>query len=169
MRTLFFCIGFLSLAHAQDSELGSESSQVSRFQNADDQEFNHQSALILLMGPGGYQNGQPNPVGIPPSIADLELSYVNPEGYEFGVGLPGLLSGGLRYRTGSHFYGQAGGSLVVSANGVGPGVYTGFGVSLERSNNVTFDVSLKQFLAYNLESNKLTTPYAIRIGMGIQW
>jgi hypothetical protein len=175
---LLSVIGAAPLCAEEEGSDGGESAEETQptiddggYKNNDGQEFNKRSSIILLLGPGAAQNGQPNPMGLPPSIVDIEFTYVHPSGFETAIGIiPGLMFG-ARYRVGEILYGSAGAGLIISANGVGPGVYTTVGATFARTQNVTFDIAVKQALAIVESSGgtSVTMPYALRLGMGYHW
>ena len=55
------------------------------WKNNDGQPFNKRHSVILLLGPGSAQNGQPNPLGLPPGLTDIDITYVHPTGIEGSV------------------------------------------------------------------------------------
>jgi hypothetical protein len=121
------------------------------------------SGVILRLGPAGLGHGGPNPLGIPPTTTDMELSYVSNSKWEFNLGIPGVFVGG-RYQKNWGGYVSLGGGIVIDANAAGPGIYSAFGYDFGW-NLVRFNIEYKQ--AVGVSSVALISPYAVRFGVGI--
>lgn len=117
--------------------------------------------LSLRMGPAGSGAGGTNPVGIPPSIQDLDIGYVTASKWEstFSV-FPGLFLG-KRLDFGGPYM-SLGGGLVISQNGIGPGPYSAFGWDFGKG-SFRFNIEYKQ--ALGITSNGFASPYAVRLGI----
>jgi hypothetical protein len=137
--------------------------------NNDGQNFNKKHGVIVHFGPAGVQQGHTNPLGIPPQPTDVEVTYLHPSGVEFNVGLIPGITAGLRYRGGSYLYGSVGGGLILSAQGIGPGLYSAVGISFMRNWPVTIEAEFKQAaaLAMGMGETHITMPYAFRLGAGV--
>lgn len=124
--------------------------------------------IIVHVGPPSVGQGGSNPLSVPPiNPIEYEFEWISPKGFEANIGItPGLLFG-IRSQTGGGFYVGAGGGLVISANGVGPGAYSSFGINVGKK--VFFNAELKQALGIALQSNSIISPYALRVGMGFRW
>lgn len=119
--------------------------------------------LTLRLGPPGVGSGGTNPMGIPPGIVDADLSYVTASKWEGSISIaPGILVGKRFDFKGP--YTSAGGALVLSGNGVGPGVYSAFGYDFG-SGSFRFNMEYKQ--ALGITKTGLIAPYALR--MGVSW
>ena len=119
--------------------------------------------ITLRVGPPGTGTGGTNPAGLPPSIGDLDLTVVTKSFWETSVSaLPGILVG-KRLMFGAGYVG-VGGGIVTSANGVGVGPYTSFGMDFG-GGMFKFNAEYKQALGFT--SNGLTSPYAARVGVAI--
>jgi hypothetical protein len=138
---------------------------------SDGQDYNQTHGISLKLGPPGAQNGHSNPLSIPPGIQDIEVTYVHRCGIEGSVGLVPGVTGGLRYRAGKFLYGSAGGGVLLTANGIGPGVYSAIGATLARTWPVAFEVEFKQAMGIGFDSSgtHLMFPYSFRIGAGVYW
>jgi hypothetical protein len=157
-------------ARSQDFTLIDKKDPPCTFTKANDgQKQNKKQGIALRIGPPGVQNGQPNPAGLSP--ADIGITYVTRCGFEYNVELVPGLTAGIRYRLGNFLYGSFGPGILISANGYGPGIYTGFGMTLVRSWPVTFELEYKQGLGIGLSESgaRIITPYALRIGGGFYW
>jgi len=123
------------------------------------------SNFTMRFGPPNLGTGGSNPIGIPPSILDVELTYVSQAGFETNLSVsPGLLFG-YRNITKSGLYTSLGGGLVLSANGTGLGGYAAFGVDMF-CGFMCFNAEFKQAVAVG--PGYLLSPYALRIG-GSVW
>jgi hypothetical protein len=139
-------------------------------EQSDGESYNEMSEFSFKLGPPGLQNGHPNPVGIPPTMLDVQFDYVTSCGTVWGLSVSPGLTYGRRYRSGPNLYGDMGAGLILSAQGGGPGIYAALGSSFNRTSNVSFDMELKKAMAWNLGSTGIiTTPYAIRMGMTYRW
>lgn len=119
------------------------------------------SELIARFGPAATGNGGPNPLGIPPGAADVELSYVTDGKTEINLSVvPGLFVG-KRYEK-SDLYASGGGGLVITGNGTALGGYAAVG--FERGDTIKFNVDFKQ--ALGLAGTGLISSYALRVGAG---
>jgi hypothetical protein len=124
--------------------------------------------IIVHVGPPSVGQGGSNPLSVPPiNPIEYEFEWISPRGFEANIGItPGLLFG-ARSQTAGGLYVGAGGGLVISANGVGPGVYSSFGLNLGKK--VFFNAELKQAIGIALETSSIISPYALRVGMGFRW
>lgn len=122
--------------------------------------------LTFHVGPPSVGQGGSNPISIPPvDFREWEFTYVTDKDNEWNLGAtPGLLFGS-RSTTGNGVYVSFGGGLVISANGVGPGVYSAFGYN--SSGTYQFNAELKQAIGYDFGENTVVSPYALRIGLTI--
>ena len=119
-------------------------------------------SLEVKAGPPGVGAGGTNPVGIPPSAADLEFSWVTENRWQYTLAVvPGLLMG-KRYYHGD-FYGGVGGGLLFSINGGGLGAYTALGYRSHTKEGLKFLAEFKQSLGIG---EKILSPYALRMGAG---
>ncbi|MCX6117965.1 MAG: hypothetical protein NT027_10515 [Proteobacteria bacterium] len=117
--------------------------------------------ISLRFGPPGVGTGGTNPVGIPPSLADIEIGYVSANKWETNISaIPGLFIGKRIDFKGPYM--SLGGGLAISANGVGPGPYSAFGYDFG-SGSFRFNAEYKQ--AIGLTSKGTINPYALRIGI----
>jgi len=117
--------------------------------------------LTLRLGPPSLGNGGTNPVGIPPGIQDVDVTYLTQNNFEMNFSVvPGLLFG-KRSTHESGLYMSLGGGLVISANGVGLGPYAGFGWEVGKT--FKFNAEFKQ--SAGVTSAGLVTPYALRLGI----
>lgn len=121
------------------------------------------TGIVVRMGPASLGNGGPNPVGVPPSGADLDASYITDGMWEFQVGLP-VMGVGKRFQKNKGPYFGCGGAVVIDANAVGPGVYSAFGYDFGWE-SLRFSAEYKQ--ALGLSQVGLLSPYALRLGVGI--
>lgn len=126
------------------------------------------SQVIFHVGPPSVGQGGTNPLSVPPiNPVEYEFQWISQKGFETNIGVtPGILFG-IRSEMPSGLYVSAGGGMVISANGVGPGGYTSFGLNLGKT--VFFNAELKQALGIALGSQSIISPYALRVGMGIRW
>jgi hypothetical protein len=124
--------------------------------------------IIVHVGPPSVGQGGSNPVSVPPvNPVEYEVEWISPRGFEANFGItPGLLFG-ARSQTGGGLYVGFGGGLLLSANGVGPGAYSSFGVNVGKK--IFFNAELKQALGIALDTNTIISPYALRVGMGFRW
>lgn len=123
-------------------------------------------ALTLRLGPPSLGNGGTNPVGIPPSVVDVDVTWLTESHFEMNFSVvPGLLFG-HRMTHDSGLYLSLGGGLIISANGVGLGPYSGFGweVGNER---VRLNAEVKQTLGVSADG--LISPYALRLGLVVDF
>ncbi len=117
--------------------------------------------LTLRLGPGSLGNGGTNPLGIPPSLVDADVTWLTSSNWETSVSIiPGIFVG-KRSESAAGFYLGAGGGIVISANGGGLGPYAALGYS--RGETFKFNAELKQ--AIGVTSHGLVTPYAMRVGV----
>ena len=122
-------------------------------------------SLTLRLGPPGAGNGGPNPLSIPPSLADVDITWVTARKMEFSLSvIPGLLIG-QRWTTSEGLYVSGGGGLIISANGTGLGIYSAFGWEW-KAGDVLINAELKQ--ALGIAGAGLITPYALRVGAGLE-
>ena len=142
-------------------------------QASDGRPDNETHGIQLKIGPPGVQNGHSNPAGLPPMPQDIEVSYVHPCGWEGSAGLVPGLTGGVRYRAGRIFYGSLGAAVLLTANGLGPGVYSAIGATIVRDWPVTIEAEFKQGMGvsvlYDRGDTHLIFPYAFRLGAGVYW
>ena len=121
-------------------------------------------SVTLRVGPPGAGDGGTNPAGLPPGPSDIELGILTDNLWETSISLvPGIFFG-KRVTAGPAYVGFGGG-LAISANGVGPGPYTSFGLDFGASHMIRINVEYKQALA--LTSNGIVSPYAVRVGLGV--
>jgi len=123
-----------------------------------------EDVLTMRLGPPGAGNGGPNPMSIPPGVPDIEVTWLTSRNFEVNVALvPGLLFG-QRWKGPEGIYVSGGGGLVINANGVGLGGYTGFGYEAG-TGRIRFNAEFKQ--ALGIAGGGLISPYALRIGAGM--
>ncbi|MEI6833088.1 MAG: hypothetical protein WCL28_03770 [bacterium] len=116
---------------------------------------------MLRFGPPSLGTGGANPLGLPPSAVDIELSHTSESNWETSFSIvPGLLLG--KRQDFGNCYVSMGGGLVISANGVGIGPYTAFG--WESDGSFRYGIEYKQ--ALGVTGTGLISPYAIRAGLG---
>lgn len=122
------------------------------------------AGYALRFGPPAVGRGGPNPVGIPPSVVDAELSFVNRRGFQADVSVTGLFAG---YRAQKPWggYVTVGGGVVIDANGAGPGLMTAFGMDLG-CGHVCFSMEYER--AFGVGGRHTLLPYAVRLGV-ILW
>ena len=122
------------------------------------------SALTVRVGPPSIGTGGTNPISIPPlSPIEYEVTYLMESRIEQNYGItPGFLVG-WRSPSVKGLYSAAGGGLVISYSGVGPGIYTSFG--FETTGNYRFNIEYKQALGYAIGSQSMISPYAVRLGV----
>jgi hypothetical protein len=122
-------------------------------------------SLTLRFGPPGVGNGGPNPLSIPPSLADVDITWVTAKKLEFSLSVsPGLLIG-QRWTTSEGLYVSGGGGLIIGANGSGLGVYSAFGWEW-KTGDVLLNAELKQTLG--IGGAGFISPYALRVGAGLE-
>jgi hypothetical protein len=122
--------------------------------------------LALRFGPAGLGSGGTNPLSLPPSGADVGLSYVTDKKLEFNGSITGLT---LARRDMSKWggYVSLGGGLIFNANGIGFGPYAAFGYERGCLSWLgCFSIEMSQ--ALGVGSGTLVSPYAVRIGV-IRW
>jgi hypothetical protein len=116
---------------------------------------------MIRFGPPSLGTGGSNPLGLPPSAVDTELSHTSSSNWETSFSIsPGLLLG--KRQDFGNWYVSMGGGLIINANGVGLGPYTAFG--WESDGSFRYGLEYKQ--ALGLSSLGLISPYAIRAGIG---
>ena len=116
---------------------------------------------MIRFGPPSLGTGGANPLGLPPSAVDIELSHTSASNWETSFSIvPGLLLG--KRQDFGNYYVSMGGGLVINANGVGLGPYTAFGWESEGS--FRYGIEYKQ--ALGIANSGLISPYAIRAGLG---
>lgn len=120
------------------------------------------TGYALRLGPPAVGQGGPNPITFSP--VEYQLQYVNAQNFEANVSFTGLFLG-KRHTFANDVYVSAGGGLVLSANGVGFGVYTAFGADFFCGTNVC--MSAEYIKAMGLVSDRIVSPYAIRIGASL--
>lgn len=132
---------------------------------------NQKQGINFKLGPPGVQFGHSNPLGLPPGVQDISITYLWKCGHEINAELIPGPTFGLRYRAGDALYGSYGAGLLLTANGMGPGVYTAIGASFSRSWPLTIEVEFKQGFGISVDDDKphLITPYAFRVGAGFYW
>ena len=122
------------------------------------------TTVIARFGPAGIGGGGPNPIGLPPEIADTEVSIVTAAKTEINIALfPGILVGKRFNKDG--YYGSGGGGAVFGALGLGLGGYAAIGY--ETSGSIKFNVDFKQAIAVG--ASGLMSSYALRIGAGCEF
>lgn len=118
--------------------------------------------LTLRLGPPSLGNGGTNPVGLPPGIQDVDITYLTKNNFEMNFSIvPGLLFGKRAVHE-SGFYMSLGGGLIISANGSGLGPYAGFGWE---SSGKTFKFNAEFKQSAGVTAAGIVTPYALRLGM----
>lgn len=116
---------------------------------------------MLRFGPPSLGTGGSNPLGIPPSVIDVEVSHTSASNWETSFSIvPGLLFG--KRQDFGNYYVSMGGGLVINANGSGLGPYTAFGWESEG----TFRYGIEYKQALGVTGSGLISPYAIRAGLG---
>ena len=120
--------------------------------------------LALRFGPPAVGRGGPNPVGLPPSLVDAQISVFSRSGFEGNFSVTGLFVG-QRFQNSWGGYVTLGGGLPISANGGGLGVYSAFGIDL---NCDKFCFTAEYIRGIGLANEGITQPYGIRIG-GLLW
>lgn len=118
--------------------------------------------ITLHVGPVAGGAGGPNPISIPPTnFSEYEIVWVTKADSEYTLGvIPGIFYG-KRFRS-SYAYVSAGGGLVIGFNGIGPGIYTAYGIDLC---SVSFCFNLEYKRALGFTSKSLLSPYALRVGL----
>lgn len=118
------------------------------------------AGYAVRFGPPAVGRGGPNPVGLPPSALDTELSFATRRGFEANLSVTGALFG---YRSQAKWggYVSTGGGIVLDANGSGPGLYSSFGMDLGYA-------SLEYQRAFGVSGKHTILPYAVRLGV-ILW
>jgi hypothetical protein len=117
--------------------------------------------LTARFGPPSPGTGGANPLGIPPSVPDMEISYLSSSNWETSISIvPGILYG--KRQDFNNFYVTLGGGLFIDANGVGIGPYSAFGWESEG----TFRYGIEYKQALGITGSGLISPYAIRFGLG---
>lgn len=130
--------------------------------------FAQKYAASVRLGPPSVGNGGSNPVNIPPTnVLDYELILETPEHWQYRLGVfPHALAAGKVFKQKYGFYTAIGASIVLSATGYGPGIYSSFGwrspAFLDR---LTFDADYTQDLGITVDDFKVTAPFALRIGL----
>lgn len=122
--------------------------------------------ITVHVGPVAAGTGGSNPVSIPPiQLLEYEVVWINAKKREMTFGIvPGFLYG-QRFPFSNGLYVSGGGGLVISANGIGPGVYAAAGFD-GCGKTVCFNAEYKQ--ALGISTQALIAPYAIRIGITIK-
>ena len=121
---------------------------------------------LVRFGPAGVGMGGTNPLGIPPTIADVELSMHSKSDFEYNVAITWLTFGHRFYKT-KDFYLSAGAGLILSLSGLTPGVYTAVGSDIRLGKRSVLNFEYKQGLGIGGSPLTLISPYAIRIGYGL--
>jgi hypothetical protein len=117
--------------------------------------------MYVKIGPPSTGNGGANPLGIPPSVIDMEFSYLTDSKWETSLGICPGLTLGKRQQSGGFYLGYGGG-LIINSNGSGLGPYTSFG--WESSSKYKFGAEYKQ--AIGATSAGMIFPYAVRLTFG---
>ena len=121
------------------------------------------SGFSFRLGPPSVGTGGSNPLTLPPDISDVEFVYISSGGYETSLGIPGILFG-KRAVTNWGGYIGVGGGFVLSAQGVGPGVYSSFGVDFRCG---MFCWSMAYTQAIGVAGGHITNPYSLRFGVTV--
>lgn len=118
--------------------------------------------LIVHFGPVSVGRGGPNPLSIPPvNPVEYEFVWLSADRTEWSYGIsPGLFLYGKRHEFGFGPYMSCGVGAVLSAQGLGPGLYSAFG--WEKCGWFCYNIEYKQ--ALGIVAQQLVSPYAVRIG-----
>jgi hypothetical protein len=117
--------------------------------------------MYIKAGPPSTGNGGANPVGIPPSLIDMEFSYLTDSKWETSLSVCPGVTLGKRQQSGGFYLGYGAG-LIINSNGGGLGPYTSFG--WESSSKYKFGAEYKQ--AIGATSAGMIFPYAVRLTFG---
>ena len=118
----------------------------------------------LRFGPPGVGRGGPNPVGLPPTTLDGEISFATRSGFESNLSVTGVLLG-YRAQTKWGGYVSTGGGMVLDANGAGPGLYSSFGMDVWCA---WVCMSMEYQRGFGVSGKHTVLPYAVRLG-AILW
>ena len=125
--------------------------------------------LTVHVGPPALGSGGSNPVSVPPvNPIDYEFVWLTKTDHEWSASiLPGLFYGkrlwvGTNAGSRKGPYVSYGAGLLLNYQGVGPGVYSAFGLD-QCGSSYCFNVEVKQ--ALGLTGGRFTSAYALRVGM----
>ncbi len=122
------------------------------------------TTVIARFGPPSSGGGGTNPISLPPSVLDTEISVVTAAKTEINISIvPGILVGKRFDKDG--YYGSGGVGLIINQSGAGVGGYAAIGY--ETSGTIKFNADFKQ--ALGLSTVGLLTTYALRIGAGYEF
>lgn len=122
------------------------------------------TTVIARFGPPATGGGGTNPVSLPPTLVDTEISVVTAAKMEINISVcPGILIGKRFDKDG--YYGSGGAGLVITQTGGGVGGYAAIGY--ETSGSFKFNADFKQ--AIGLAASGLLSSYALRIGAGYEF
>ena len=122
------------------------------------------SGYSLRFGPPAVGAGGSNPVNLPPTLTDTQISYVTDGMLAFNLSVTGLYFGKIERKKWGGFIAMGAG-LVLDANGAGPGVYAAFGLDF-LCGWVCLSMDYQQ--ALGLTSGGIVSPFAWRLGVS-QW
>ena len=125
------------------------------------------ASLGLHFGPPSLGSGGPNPLSIPPGLADIGFSYQTNNQTDLQLSLVGIGFGKrIVYQSGGYL--SLGGAIPFSINGIGLGVYSIFGWQLfELGSGIAGNIEYLQMTG--LSYLGLVSPYSIRIGVKTSW
>jgi hypothetical protein len=121
-------------------------------------------SIALRFGPLSSGVGGTNPVGLPPSLQDLGISYLTKSEVEFNGSLTGM-SVAKRHISKWGGYVSLGGGLAISSFGSGFGPYAGFGFEGACLFKTCFTAEYQQMLG--VAAGTLISPYSVRIGAAV--
>tara|TARA_B100001094_G_C17658377_1_gene542992 strand:- start:56 stop:499 length:444 start_codon:yes stop_codon:yes gene_type:complete len=118
-------------------------------------------ALGIKFGAPSVGRGGPNPLGIPPPPQDIEIDWVRSNGTEIVFSIsPGIIYM-IRTKIMDNLWFNYGSGLIISANGGGPGIATGFTKEFG-CGPVKCAFDYKQ--AIGLGGLGITSPWSVRFG-----
>lgn len=126
----------------------------------------HAGDHSFKIGPAAIGSGGTNPVTLPPvDPMDWEYTYVSKDKFETNISIfPGIVFGPRFSKKGLYISG--GGGLLLSANGVGPGIYNSFGyITGDAAPGWHLNFEYKQSFGYSSGNKQIITPSALRIGV----
>ncbi len=122
----------------------------------------------MLVGPPSLANGGSNPVSVPPSfLVEYEATLTTKSRWHFRLGLsPHIVAAGKLFKLKYGFQTAIGASVVNSLQGYGPGIFSVFGwhspCAVKR---VCFSAQYIQDVGVSITEWKITTPFAVRMGL----
>ena len=121
------------------------------------------SGISVALGPPSVGRGGPNPLSLPPNMAELGLLYLTQSKVETRLAITGI-QGGKRWESNWGGYFSLGAGLVISANGSGFGLYNAYGINFRCG---MFCYNVEYITALGVTGSQIIRPYAIRLGVSV--